>query len=29
VSATAQLNSISGGTDVCSALAGANPLQPV
>jgi acetoacetyl-CoA synthetase len=24
-----QLNSISGGTDVCSALAGANPLQPV
>jgi len=29
VSATAQLNSISGGTDVCSALVGANPLQPV
>jgi acetoacetyl-CoA synthetase len=29
VSRTAQLNSISGGTDVCSALAGANPLQPV
>jgi acetoacetyl-CoA synthetase len=29
VSATAQLNSISGGTDVCSALAGANPMLPV
>lgn len=29
VSRTAQLNSISGGTDVCSALAGANPMQPV
>jgi acetoacetyl-CoA synthetase len=29
VSRTAQLNSISGGTDICSALAGANPLQPV
>lgn len=24
-----QINSISGGTDVCSALAGANPMQPV
>ncbi len=24
-----QLNSISGGTDVCSALVGANPMQPV
>ncbi|HEV7655885.1 MAG TPA: acetoacetate--CoA ligase [Mycobacteriales bacterium] len=29
VSRTAQLNSISGGTDVCSALAGANPMDPV
>jgi acetoacetyl-CoA synthetase len=29
VSRRAQLNSISGGTDVCSALAGANPLDPV
>ncbi|HST67755.1 MAG TPA: acetoacetate--CoA ligase [Mycobacteriales bacterium] len=29
VSRRAQLNSISGGTDVCSALVGANPLQPV
>lgn len=29
VSPTVWLQSISGGTDVCSALAGANPLQPV
>ncbi|CAA9224457.1 MAG: Acetoacetyl-CoA synthetase [uncultured Corynebacteriales bacterium] len=29
VSRTAQLNSISGGTDVCSALAGANAMLPV